>query len=382
MARRRRGLLAALTAACLTLGVGSCAHVEDIDGRAGDRGAVEIGLLLPDHLGRWEHFDRPDIEQGVATLCPDCTVTTANAQGDIATQQQQMDSMITQGVDALLLIPVDAAAISAAVERADEAGVPVIAYDRLADGPVSAYISFDNLQVGRLQGHALLRAMGISPPDAPEVATEGGGDDDARSDQRPEIIMVNGAPNDPNAALFAQGALEVLGDEVRIVATHDTFAWSRDDAYAHMAGAIADLGPDRFDGVYAANDSLAAGVIAALKAARVRPPPITGQDAELTAIQRIIAGEQYMTVYKPFHLEARPAASMALALARGQSIEAITRHTVSNDTVRGIPALLANPVAVTRALVEHTVVKDGLYTVEEICTPELESACARAGLTA
>src|SRR5690606_9323265 len=162
----------------------------------------------------------------------------------------------------------------------------------------------------------------------------------------------------------------------------DTFGWTQDNAFSNMSGALLDLGADHVDGVYAANDSLASGVLAALKAAHVdRLPPVTGQDAELAAVRRVLAGEQYMTVYKPFHLAARPAAAMAVALARGRDVAPIALHRVANDTVSDVPAVLATPTAVTRETVAHTVVKDGLYTVDEICTPDLAAACRQAGLT-
>jgi D-xylose transport system substrate-binding protein len=149
-----------------------------------------------------------------------------------------------------------------------------------------------------------------------------------------------------------------------------------------MAGAVVDLGVDAVDGVLAANDSLASGVIAALKSADVQPlPPVTGQDAELGAIQSILLGEQYMTVYKPFEREARPAAEMALALGRGEDLGGIARETVANDTAEDIPAVLATPISVTADTVEETVVRGGLYTVGQLCTPQFETACERVGLT-
>ncbi len=361
MARLPRGAAAVACATALALGLTACGDGTE-PGGADEGGTVDIGLLLPDSLGRWEGFDRPLIEQAVAERCGDCTVEVANAQGDVATQQQQMDSMITGGVEALILSPLDAIAIRASVERAQEAGIPVVAYDRLAEGPVSAYASFDNEQVGRLQATALLRAL-----------------DDL---ERPRVVMLNGSPTDPNAERFSRGAREVFSDRVEVNQEYDILDYSRENAYTSMSGAIVKFGAPRIDGVYAANDSIASGAIAALRSANITPlPPVTGQDAELSAIQLIVTGEQDMTVYKPFRMEAEPAAEMALALARGDPLDSVATDAVANATDGDIPAVLAAPIPVTVDTIESTVVRDGMFTVDQICTPRILPACQRAGLT-
>ncbi|MEO3754117.1 substrate-binding domain-containing protein [Streptomyces sp. B6B3] len=361
MATLPHGAAAVACATALVLGLAGCGQGTE-PGGADDGGSVHIGLLLPDNLGRWEDFDRPLIEQAVAERCGDCTVEVANAEGDAATQQRQVDSMITGGVDSLIISPIDAIAIRASVERAHEAGIHVVAYDRLAEGPVSAYASFDNNQVGRLQATALVEALA-------DV-------------ERPRIVMLNGSPTDPNAEEFAQGAREVFDGRVEVNREYDILDWSRDEAYATMSGAIVRFGAERIDGVYAGNDSIASGAIAALKHAQVSPlPPVTGQDAELAAIQLIVTGEQEMTVYKPFRLEAEPAAEMALALARGDPLDSVATDSVGNATVEHIPAVLATPTPVTVDTIESTVVRDGMFTIDQICTPRIAPACRRAGLT-
>ncbi|CAL9282478.1 hypothetical protein SUDANB25_00611 [Streptomyces sp. SudanB25_2051] len=323
-----------------------------------------IGLLLPDtHTARWETFDRPLIEAKVDQICPGCTVDYANAEGGVAAQKQQVDSMITAGVDVLVLNPVDSRALSSAVTRAANAGIPVVSYDRLADGPISGYVSFDGRQIGRLQAEALLEAMG------PEA--DGG-----------QIVMMNGDPADPNATALERAAREALNGRVRIAKSYDTDRWRPEIAHANMAGAIAALGAGSIDGVYAANDGLAGGVVSALKANFIDPlPPVTGQDADLGAIQRIISGEQYMTVYKPFKPMAEAAAEMAVALGRGDPPNAIAPQGGGQATLRGVPALQFAPIAVTAGNVRETVVRDGMYTIGQICTPKYASACAKAGLT-
>ncbi|WP_367324891.1 sugar ABC transporter substrate-binding protein [Streptomyces sp. HUAS ZL42] len=352
----------AMTALSATVTLTACGAGAGSDSEGGK--APKIGLLLPDATtARWETQDRPLLEKKIKELCADCTIEHANAKGDVTTQQEQMDSMITKGVDAIVLVAVDARSLGPAVRKADQADIPVIAYDRLAEGPISGHVSFDGEEVGRLQGTALLKAMG----------DEGGGD---------QIVMMNGDPTDPNAVLFKKGALLVLEGKVKIGKEYDTLQWRTETAHMNMSGAISALGVGNIDGVYAANDGLAAGSIAALKANKVTPlPPVTGQDAELGALQRIVGGDQYMTVYKPFGPEAAAGAAMAVAAARGDSLEGVARDEARTRSGNTVPAVMLTPVAVTVDNIKDTLVKDGVYTIEQICTPQLGAACNKAGLT-
>ncbi|MFF1444337.1 substrate-binding domain-containing protein [Streptomyces sp. NPDC058295] len=357
-----RDTAAAVTAVSTAVVLTACgAETRDEPGRDG---RTRIGLLLPDvTTPRWETQDRPLLERKIDELCPDCTVEHANAKGDVALQQEQMDSMITKGVDAIVLVPVDARSLGPAVTKAHGADIPVISYDRLAEGPITGYVSFDGKEVGRLQGRALLRAMGDKVPGA-------------------EIVMMNGDPSDPNTKSFEEGALSVLDGKVKIGKAYDTLQWRTETAHMNMSGAIAALGVGSIDGVYAANDGLAAGSISALKANKVDPlPPVTGQDAELSALQRIVGGDQYMTVFKPFAPEAAAGGAMAVAAARGESLGQVATAEVPTSGGEAVAAVLLTPVSVTVDNIEDTVVKDGLHTVRQICTPQLRAACDRAGLT-
>ncbi len=327
-------------------------------------GGFTIGLLLPDtHTARWATADKPLIEQQVKQLCPECTVDYANASADVATQQQQLDSMVANGVRVLILDPVDYKALRSSVMRAHDAHIPVVAYDRLVQGPISAYSSYDSRQIGRLQATALLTALSGRTHD-------------------PQVVMMNGDPTDPNTGALRDGALSVLKGRSKISATYYTGGWIPQNAFSNMTAAIAELGPGRIDGVLSANDGLAGGVLSALKAADISPPPaITGQDADLGAVQRLLTGEQTVTVYKSFVSEADAAARMAVALGRGQTLHGITNARVSNDTGNDIPAVLGTPVPVTAHTIRQTVVDHGPYTVSQICTPQFASACQKAGLT-
>ncbi|MFF0303378.1 sugar ABC transporter substrate-binding protein [Streptomyces sp. NPDC004562] len=359
MRTRTLHVAAALVAGLLTVSLAGCGS----DDKAG-RESFTVGLLLPNRVTpRWEHADKPLIEKHVARLCPGCRVVYANAEADAARQRDQITSMITKGVEVLILDPADSKALRSSIQDARRAGVPVVAYDRLAEGPVSGFVSFDGARVGRLQGEALLTAMR------------------ARGDGR-TVVMMNGDPSSANAGWFRRGALSVLAGEVTIARSYDTAGWSQESAHANMSAAISALGADRISGVLAANDAIAAGVVSAFRKAGVdKPPPVTGQDADLEAVRRVVAGEQYMTVYKPFEKEAAAAAAMAVALGRGESAEDVATTTVDSATRRDIPAILLNPAEVKAGDVERTLVRPGVYTVGQICVPELRAACARLGIT-
>jgi len=359
---RRRSLGRAAMALVVAGTVGLAGACGGDSGGGGD--SPSVGLLLPGGgASRFGQFDKPLIEKKLKELCPDCPKAIVAATPDPAVQRQQLESMITRGVDVLIVAAVDPQLLRPSVESADRAGIPVVAYDRLAQGPISGYVTFDGDKVGKLQGEALLKAMGAK--------AQGG-----------QIVMMNGATTDPNAGWFKRGSLSVLDGKVKIGTSYDTVGWRPENAFVNMKGAIAALGAGNIDGVLAANDSLAGAVISALNATEVRPlPPITGQDADLPAVQRIVRGDQYMTVYKSFPLEANAAAEMAVALGRGKSVGSIATGTVDSPTDKDIPAVLLPSVAVTAGNIKNTLVKDGMYTIKQICTPNLRSACTQAGLT-
>lgn len=355
---RKFALHTAAGAAVLALAATGCGATTTGETEEGGDADVDdgfnIGLLLPDeHTARYEALDRPLFEEAVAELCPECEVNYQNAAQDPDRQQGQVEAMLTEGIDVMVLDAVDAAGAGTMVQQAHDQGVPVVAYDRLAEGGVDYYVSFDNVRVGEVQGEALV-----------EKLEEDGTIDDG------EIVAMHGSPTDPNASSFKEGALSVLEDAVEIGQEYDTPEWDPDNAQEQMDAAITAIGADNIVGVYAANDGLGSGAIAALQGAGVSDlPPVTGQDAELAGIQRIIAGEQYMSVYKAIAPEAQTAAEMAIALATGEDYsgeEEVTEVTDGEDN--DVQAVLLEPVAVTADNVQETVVDDGVYTIEEICT--------------
>ncbi|UQX03583.1 substrate-binding domain-containing protein [Streptomyces sp. RerS4] len=367
-ARMRRAAVA-VAAGAMAVSLAACGSAKEAGDKPKDSGAakgdaIKVGLLLPENqTARYEKFDKPLIEKKVADLTGGkAEVVYANAKQDATAQNSQVDTMITNKVDVLILDAVDAKAIAGAVKRAKDAGIPVVAYDRLAEGPIDAYTSFDNEEVGKVQGKALLEALGDKAKDG-------------------QIVMMNGSVTDPNAALFKKGAHSVLDGKVNIGKEYDTVEWKPENANTNMAGALSALGKDKVIGVYSANDGMAGGIITALKAAGLSPlPPVTGQDAELAGVQRIVAGEQFMSVYKPYAPEATAAAEMAVALAKGEKVDGIINNKVDSPTAKGVPSVLIPVVSLTKANIKDTVVKDGVYKVEEICTEKYAAACAALGL--
>jgi D-xylose transport system substrate-binding protein len=366
---RRIGI--ALTACSCALSLTACGVVDGIAG--GDSSAspekgddITVGLLLPDKdTARFEKFDYPLIKKEVESLTHGKgKVAYANAEASPDRQSQQFRKMIDDRVDVILVDALDAKAIASDVRKAKDAGIPVIAYDRLAEGPVDAYVSHDNELVGEVQGRSIVEELGAKHASS-------------------KVVMMNGDPADPNTARFKKGALDELEGEVDIVKQYDTDKWSPEVAKANMQKAIAAVGLSDIAAVYSANDGMAGAVIEALKdAGATRIPPVTGQDANLDAIQRIVSGEQFMTVYKSFLLEATNAAKMAVYKVQGLSIEfdALTQDTVDSASQKGIPAHLVPVVAVTKANIEDTVIQDGVYTVDQICTAEYKADCAAIGL--
>ena len=361
----RRAVRLAAMVAVVALLAAACQTTDDGGGDAGSSGGDKaIALLLPEtKTTRYEAQDRPLFEAKVKALCADCRIIYSNADQKADQQQNQADAALTNGAKVLVLDPVDSASAASIVSKAKAQNVPVISYDRLITGAdIDYYISFDNVQVGKLQAESLTEKLKA----------------DGKSGS---IVMINGAPTDNNAKLFKEGAHSVIdGSEYKVAKEYDTPDWSPDKAQQEMEQAITSLGKDGFVGVYAANDGTAGGAIAAMKSAGVDPKkiPVTGQDAELAAIQRILIGEQYMTVYKAIKPEAEQAAELAVALVRGEEPPA-AEDQVDNG-MKQVPSILLEPIAVTKENINDTIVKDEFWPVDEICTGKYAAACKEAGI--
>lgn len=360
--------IAALGAALLfgAGGLSACgANDAQSGGDSGD-GASDsqvIALLLPESkTTRYEAFDRPLFTDKVAELCPDCEVVYYNADQDEAKQSQQVDTAISEGASVVVLDPVNGAGAGGMVQTAQDAGAKVIAYDRLIT-EADYYMSFDNETVGKMQAEALVEAMGDTG----------------------NILMLNGAPSDPNAAQFKAGAHSVLdASGVTILEEYDNPDWSPENAQTFVTDMLSKYDASEINGVYAANDGQAGGVVAALTGGGVAAdalPPITGQDAEVAAIQRILAGEQSMTIYKPIPIEAETAAEVAVALANGDEVATTSETGIAQSDYEGVTSYIFDPIVVTQDNVADTVIADGFYSAEDICTGQYAKACEAAGIS-
>jgi D-xylose transport system substrate-binding protein len=330
-------------------------------------GGTKIALLLPENeTPRYESDDRPDFEQAVEDQCGDCEVLYSNAGGDASKQQSQAEAALTQGAEVLVVDPMDSKSAAAIAEKARAQNVPVVSYDRLIENAeIDAYISFDNEKVGELQGETLSERL--------------------KEDGNPSgpIIMINGDPADPNAALFKKGAhkaFEAAG--VDVAKEYDTPGWTAENAQREAQQAITALGKNGFAGIYAANDDTGGGAIAAMKGAGINPAerPVTGQDATVAGVQRVLAGQQFMTVYKEIEPEATISAEIAIALAEGKGVPDKANEKVNNGKI-DVPSVLLEPQAVTKDNVKSTVIADGFIAPSELCTGPYASACKEAGIS-
>lgn len=359
MSRTQRWV-AGVVGVLVAVGAGSCSG----GGGAGAEGAAPegtIGLLLPEaQTARYEASDRPTFVSVTGRRCPGCTVLYANAGQDAAAQLQQAESMLAQGADVLVLDAVDTVAAAGIVVQAKRLGAQVIAYDRFVDG-ADYYVSYDYEFIGFLLGSALAGAV----TERAAAGAAGG---------RPGVLLVHGSATEPNALAIAEGTRRALeGEDIDVLAEYYTPDWSPDKA-TEWTEAMLTRFPGQVDGVLAANDGIAGGAIAAAKAAGLDPVPVTtGQDGELAAVQRIVAGDQYMTVYKATDQQAQTAAELAVRVLRGEDPRATA-------VIDGVPTQLLAPRAVGAGDVEHVIVDGHVYSTDEICVPAYVAACERAGL--
>ncbi|MFJ4964018.1 D-xylose-binding periplasmic protein precursor [Streptomyces sp. ADI96-02] len=361
--RSLRTLAAILSVTAMTASGAACS-TKAPNGSAGPGGAgggpganAKIAFLMPDLAStRYELYDAPLFTAKTKELCGGCEVLYQNAGGDAVEQQQQADSALAQGVDVLVIDPVDSAAAATTVRTAQGRGVAVIAYDR----PIPAvradyYVSFDNEKIGSMIGRSLVDHLRAT-------SAEGG------------LLQVNGSPTDAAAGLIKKGMRSAVDSSgFRLLAEYDTPAWEPAKAQSWVSGQISKF-PGGIAGVVAANDGTGGASIAAFKAAGVTVPPVTGNDAELAAAQRIIKGDQYNTISKPIKTVAEAAATAAFAFVRGEKPR-------GNTVLFGTPSELFTPTVVTRRNIAEVLVGGGKpLKASEVCTRTYAAACAAAGV--
>jgi D-xylose transport system substrate-binding protein len=367
---RRYGVIAMAVLAALV--VAACGSSNKSSSSTSGGGAAtsggkggKIAFLLPENqTARYESSDRPLFTADVKKLCPSCQILYSNATQDAAKQQSQAESALAQGVKVMVLDPVDGAAAAAIVNEANAKNVPVISYDRLLLNSKPAYYAeFDSPSVGKLQASALVSKLN-------QMGKKGG-----------SIVMINGDPADNNAKLFKQGAHSVIDKSgYKVAKEYDTPGWTAAKAQSEMDQAISALGKNGFVGVYAANDGTGGGAIAAMIGAGIDPStrPTTGQDAELAGIQRILIGQQYMTIYKPIKPLAAISAQWAVDIVQGKKPTG-TNTTEDNGKVK-VPSKKIPVKAVTADKVKSTVVADKYWSPAQICTGKYKAACAKYGI--
>jgi D-xylose transport system substrate-binding protein len=378
MRKSALGLIVTGLAASLVLG--ACSSSKNGSGGSSNGGGAssgggstsgKVGVILPDTTSstRYTLYDAPLLKKAFDDAGIGSDIQ--NAQGDTSKFTQIAQNMIGEGVKVLVIDSPDAATGAGVEQKAKQAGIPVIDYDRVnLGGSADYYVSFDNEAVGKLQGQTLVKCM--------------------QADNKPKgagiIIMNGGTDVDNNAVLFSKGAHEVLdplfqNGTYKKVGEAVVKGWKVENAAPAFTQALTSAG-GKVDGVVAANDDIANAVITVLKSKNLNKVPVTGQDAGIAGLQHIIKGEQCMTVFKDVKKEADAASKLAIALAKGQDPSSAGLDLTSFQDPKGnrtLKALLLAPEAITKDNVKD-VINAGALTAKQICQG-IESACKAAGIS-
>ncbi len=269
-------------------------------------------------------------------------VIVQNADGDIAKQTSQVENLISKKVDAIVIVPKDASTLTNACKEAHKAGIKIVAYDRLIKSPdVDMYISFDNERVGKMQGDALMAAL-----------------------PKGNIYVMSGDPGDNNAKMFKAGAMSAIKPfvdkgAIKILGEQAVQGWKPENALKIAENVLTQFN-NKIDGFLAPNDGTAGGIIQALAGQKMDgKTPVTGQDADVAAVRRIIAGTQLMTVYKSLNVIGTESAKITVALIKGQ------KPAQKVVKVEGVDSVLLDPIAITKANIQ-ILLDDKHVTKEQI----------------
>ena len=329
----------------------------------------KVGVILPDAATspRWESNDRPALEKAITGAGYEAIIQ--NAGKDVSTFTQLCDSMINQSVNVLMIVNLDSESGAACEQKAKDAGIPSIDYDRLTlGGSADYYVSFDNVQVGKLMGDGLIACL------------------DGLNKTKANVAEINGDPTDNNAALFKEGYDGALKPKVdsgdyKIVGDQ-TGKWDATVAQTTFEQ-IFTQNNGKVDGVISANDTMAGGIVTVLKnnnlAGKV---PVTGQDASDEGLQRVIAGTQCGTVFKNVDLEADAAAKLAVAILKndGSAQGLVNGEVTDTQANKKVPSVFATPVWITQDNIKEPF-DAGYTTVAKVCTPAFAAACTKLGLS-
>ena len=353
-------------AAALTLGLLGGTFLGGTAASAATVSNVTVAFLMPDQGStRYEEHDHPGFVAEMQKLCPSCKVLYQNADGVASRQQQQFNSVVSQGAKAIVLDPVDSTAAASLVKQAQGQGIKVIAYDRpIPSTPASYYVSFNNEEIGKTIAKSLVDHL-----KATNVATSGVG-----------LLEINGSPTDAAAGLIKKGIHEGLADGgYATLAEYDTPDWLPSKAQQWASGQVSRFSK-KIVGVVAANDGTAGGAVAAFKAAGVNPvPPVTGNDATIAGLQLIIAGDQYNTISKPSEIVAAAAADVAVALLEGQTPKADT--TLFNTPTKLFTPTLVTATNLKAEIVDKDINGKPIEPASVLCTGRYAADCKKLGIT-
>ncbi|WP_026413246.1 substrate-binding domain-containing protein [Actinomadura oligospora] len=323
-------------------------------GGGGDK--AKVAFLMPDIAStRYEQYDAPLFKAKMKELCGGCEVLYQNANADAAKQQQQATSALAQGAKVIVIDPVDSAAAASIVRMAQSRKATVIAYDRpIPAAKADYYVSFDNEKLGQMIGQSLVDRL-------KESKAQGG------------LLQVNGSPTDAAAALIKKGVHSAVDPSgFKLLAEYDTPNWEPSKAQEWVSGQISKF-HTQIAGVAAANDGTGGGSIAAFKAAGAKVPPVTGNDAELAAVQRVVSGDQYNTISKPIKIVAEAAAVAAYDFVQGKKPQ-------GNATLFDTPSQLFVPTVVTQQNIKDVVKQGGALEPKQVCTGVYAQACTKLGI--
>ena len=365
----RKGLFALAAVGLLATGsVAACGDDKGSDSGSGSGSSTgKVGVILPDtkSSARWATADLKYLQDAFKAAGVQADIQ--NAQGDKTQFQTIADGMISSGVKVLMIVNLDSGTGKAVLDKAKGAGIATIDYDRLTlNGGADYYVSFDNVQVGKLQGQGLVDCL------------------KAKNYTKPVVAELNGSPTDNNATLFAQGYDSVLNP----LYTDGTLTKGPNQSVPDwdnaQGGTIFEqmlTQNKKIQGVLAANDGLGNAVISVLRKNKLNGQvPVTGQDATTQGLQNILVGDQCMTVYKAIKKEADAASELAIAIAKGQKPTTATGTVTDPESKKAVPSVLLTPQAITKDSVKD-VIADGFVTKEEVCTADFAKACTDAGIS-
>jgi D-xylose transport system substrate-binding protein len=365
---------AAVITGALAFTVAACGS-DDSGSGSGSSGSAatpeakaKVGVILPDTASsaRWENADRPLLADAFKAAGVESDIQNAN--GDKAKFATIADQMLNSGANVLLIVNLDSPSAAAVIAKAKQQGVPVIDYDRLTlGGGASYYVSFDNVAVGTAQGEGLVKCMKANGDDSGPVA------------------LLNGSPTDNNATLFKQGYEKAIkGAGYTVAADQSVPDWDNTKA-GTIFEQMYTKANGKFVGVDAANDGLGGAVASVLKRnGQNGKVPVTGQDATDEGLQRVLTGDQCMTVYKAIKKEADAASKLAIALAKGDTAGAdklATGQVEDTETKQQVKSVLLQPQMILKENVKD-VVADGFTTADKLCTTAaLKTACSENGVS-